>query len=102
VLLTPAYRSGAVVRFPITRATAATMRLVQESGEPVPAGARVHTPGGDTAVALDGLIFLTDAAGYNEASASWPGNRCRFSYQRPEGGDPMPDLGKVRCRAVEP
>ena len=101
--LTPAYRSGAVVRFPITRATAATMRLVQESGEPVPAGARVHAPGGETTtVALDGLIFLTDAAGDNEASASWPGHRCRFSFQRPEDGDPMPDLGEVRCRATNP
>ena len=100
--LTPAYRSGAVVRFPITRATAATMRLVQESGEPVPAGARVHAPGGEATVALDGLIFLTDAAGYNEASASWPGHRCRFSFQRPEDGDPMPDLGEVRCRATNP
>ena len=99
--LTPAYRSGAVVRFPITRATATTMRLVQESGEPVPAGARVHAPGGEATVALDGLIFLTDAAGYNEASASWPGHRCRFSFQRPEDGDPMPDLGEVRCRATD-
>jgi outer membrane usher protein len=102
VLLTPAFRSGAVVRFPITRATAATMRLVQESGEPVPPGAHVHAPGGETTVALDGLIFLTDAAGYNEAQASWPGNRCRFAFQRPEGGDPMPDLGEISCRATEP
>jgi outer membrane usher protein len=100
--LTPAYRSGAVVRFPITRASAATMRLVQDNGEPVPAGARVHAPGGDATVALDGLTFLTNAAGYNEASASWPGHRCRFSFQRPEDGDPMPDLGEVRCRATNP
>ena len=42
VMLTPAWRSGAVVEFPIIRATAATMRLVQEDGAPVPAGARVH------------------------------------------------------------
>jgi outer membrane usher protein len=100
--LTPAYRSGAVVRFPITRASAATMRLVQDNGEPVPAGARVHAPGGDATVALDGLTFLTDAAGYNEASASWPGHRCRFSFQRPQDGDPMPDLGEIQCRATDP
>jgi len=100
--LTPAYRSGAVVRFPITRASAATMRLVQDSGEPVPAGARVHAASEEAIVALDGLIYLTDAAGFNEASASWPGHRCRFSFQRPEDGDPMPDLGKVRCRASNP
>ena len=100
--LTPAYRSGAVVRFPIIRATAATMWLVQDNGEPVPAGARVHAPGGDATVALDGLVYLTDAAGYNEAEATWPGNRCRFSFQRPDDGDPAPDLGEVRCRAAAP
>jgi len=100
--LTPAYRSGAVVRFPIKRATAATMRLVQENGDPVPAGALVHTPGGDATVALDGLLYLTEAAGHNEASASWPGHRCIFAFQRLEDGDPMPDLGEVRCRATGP
>jgi len=100
--LTPAYRSGSVVRFPIKRATAATMRLVQENGDPVPAGAQVHTPGGDATVALDGLLYLTEAAGHNEASASWPGHRCIFAFQRLEDGDPMPDLGEIRCRATEP
>jgi outer membrane usher protein len=102
VYLTPAYRSGAVIRFPITRASAATMRLVQEDGEPVPAGAKVDAPGGEAIVAMGGLIFLTDATGYNEASASWPGHRCRFSFQRVEDGDPMPDLGEVACRATDP
>ncbi len=37
--VTPAYRSGALVRFPVERALAATMRVVQANGEPVPAGA---------------------------------------------------------------
>ena len=78
------------------------MRLIQENGEPVPAGALVHTPGGEGTVALDGLLYLTDAAGYNEASASWPGHRCVFVFERLEDGDPMPDLGEVRCRATEP
>ena len=36
--VTPAYRSGALVRFPVERAMAATMRVVQANGEPVPAG----------------------------------------------------------------
>ena len=102
VHLTPAYRSGAVVRFPIVRASAATMRLVQENGQPVPAGARVSAPAGDATVALDGLLYLTDAAGYNEASASWPGHRCRFSFQRTDDGDPVPDLGEIACRSVDP
>ena len=102
VMLTPAWRSGAVVEFPIIRATAATMRLVQEDGAPVPPGARVHAPGGETTVALDGLVYLTDARDYNDATARWPGHRCRFSFQRPNNGDPAPDLGRITCRAVTP
>ncbi len=100
--LTPAYRSGAVVRFPITRATAATMRLVQESGEPVPAGARVHAPGGEATVALDGLVFLTDAAGYNEASASWPGTPLPLFVPAPRGRRPdaRPRRGSVPCHGA--
>jgi outer membrane usher protein len=100
--VTPAYRSGAVVKFPIVRAAAATMRLVQENRAPVPPGAQVHAPGGDAKVALNGLVYLTDAAGYNEASARWSGHRCRFAFQRPDGDDPVPDLGDIVCRAVDP
>jgi outer membrane usher protein len=100
VRLTPAYRSGAVIRFPITRASAATLRLVQDDGRPVPAGARVHTPGEGATVALDGLVYLTDADDYEEATVSWPGHRCRFAFRRAESGDPIPDLGTVACRAL--
>ena len=102
VLLTPAYRSGAVVRFPIIRATAATMRLVQQNGAAVPAGAQVLAPGGEATVALDGLVYLTNAGGHNEAEATWPGHRCRFSFERPNDGDPSPDLGRVVCHAQAP
>ena len=102
VMLTPAWRSGTVVEFPIIRATAVTMRLVQEDGAPVPAGARVHASGGDTTVALNGLVYLTDARGYDAATASWPGHRCHFSFQRPDNGDPAPDLGQIACRGVTP
>lgn len=102
VLFTPAYRSGAVLAFPILRATAATMRLVQENGAAVPAGAQVRAPGGDATVALDGLVYLTKAGGYNEAEATWPGHRCRFAFERPSDGDPSPDLGSVVCQAETP
>ena len=40
--VTPAYRSGPVVRFPVTRASAATLRLVLPDGTPVPAGRQRH------------------------------------------------------------
>jgi outer membrane usher protein len=40
--VTPAYRSGLTLRFPVSRADAVTLRLVQTGGKPVPAGAEVR------------------------------------------------------------
>jgi outer membrane usher protein len=96
--VTPAYRSGPVVRFPVVRASAATLRLLLPDGTPVPAGARVTTRNEQVPVAMDGLVYLTAAAGRHEASAEWQGRRCLFSFDRPEGGDPQPDLGNIVCR----
>ena len=95
--VTPAYRSGPVVRFPVARANAATLRLVLPDGTPVPAGANVVTRGERVPVALDGLVYLTLAAGRQKAMAEWPGHRCTFTFERPETGDPQPDLGTLVC-----
>jgi len=97
--VTPAYRSGPVVSFPVVRASATTLRLVLPDGSPVPAGARVKTRNEQVPVAMDGLVYLTAAAGRQEASAEWQGQRCTFTFERPESSDPQPDLGKVTCRA---
>jgi len=67
--VTPAYRSGPVVQFPVTRASAATLRLVQPDGTPVPAGARVTTAREQVPVARNGLVYLTSAAGRQRAMA---------------------------------
>lgn len=97
MIVTPAWRSGPVVRFPIVRATAATLRLVQSDGTAVPAGATVRTPREQASVALAGLVYLTDAEGRQRASAEWNGHRCDFEFERPAQGGPQPDLGSIRC-----
>jgi outer membrane usher protein len=97
--VTPAYRSGPVLRFPIRRASAATLRLRLPDGTPVPPGARITTPNEQVPVAFDGLVFLTAAEGRQQATAEWAGERCSFSFERPMGDDPQPDLGDVTCRA---
>jgi outer membrane usher protein len=100
--ITPAWRSGPVVRFPVARASAATLRLVQPDGVPVPAGALVVTRHEQAPVALDGLVYLTAAEGRQSARAEWPGQRCVFDFARPEGAGPQPDLGTVTCRPGTP
>jgi outer membrane usher protein len=96
--VTPAYRSGPVVRFPVVRSSAATLRLVLPNGTPVPAGASVTTRAETVPVAMNGFVYLTSAAGKQEAAAEWHGQRCTFRFERPDDGDPQPDLGDVTCR----
>jgi len=98
--VTPAYRSGGLVQFPVKRALAATVRLVQANGQPVPSGARV-TLGGETfPVALNGLLYFTSGIERYDATARWHSGACAFAIDRPQGSDPVPDLGVVTCRAT--
>ena len=95
--VTPAWRSGPVVSFPVVRASAATLRLIQSDGRPVPAGATVTTEREQAPVALGGLVYLTEAAGRQQATAAWNGHRCSFDFERPANAGPQPNLGVVRC-----
>jgi outer membrane usher protein len=97
--ITPAYRSGALVRFPVTRASAATVRLVQRDGTPVPAGAtaRLNGAGTEFPIALDGLLYVEGLQGSMDAQVVWKAGQCRASLHRPTGVDPIPDLGTVPC-----
>ena len=97
----PAYRSGVLAAFPVTRSSPATMRLVLADGQPVPAGASVRTAQEVVPVGLQGLVFIGDAAGSQRAVVEWgAGQRCEFEFTRAEGSDPVPDLGTIACRAA--
>jgi outer membrane usher protein len=94
----PAYRSGALVRFPVERALAATMRVVQASGEPVPAGASAQLGDAQFPVALDGLLYVEGLRDTARIRVSWQGGQCSLEARRPAGNDPVPELGDVQCK----
>ena len=99
--ITPAYRSGALVEFPVTRARPATLRLLRSDGTAVPAGASVRTQQETVPVALEGLVYLNEAEGTQRAVAEWiGGHRCEFTFTRVDGTDPVPDLGTIGCREL--
>jgi outer membrane usher protein len=95
--VTPAYRSGTLVRFPVERAMAATMRLVQANGSPVPAGAEATFGAARFPVALDGLLYVEGLDGSASIRVTWADGTCNLDAIRPAGNDPVPDLGDVRC-----
>lgn len=98
IRVTPAYRSGTLVRFPVERAEAATLRLRTPDGRPVPAGAVALLAGNSFPVALDGLLYVEGLAGAARIAVEWDGGRCTVEARRPAGDDPVPDLGEKTCR----
>ncbi len=95
--VTPAYRSGGVVRFPVSRANAVTLRLIQPGGTPVPAGAEVRLDGNRYPVGMQGSMYLAGLAGPTRATATWRDGTCTFEVSRPAGKDPLPDVGAIAC-----
>ena len=97
ITVTPMYRSGALARFPIERVRAATLKLLLEDGQPVPVGAQVTIKGKQFPVALDGMLYVTEADHSFVVEARWPQGRCAFRLPPPPTNDPLPDLGTVTC-----
>jgi outer membrane usher protein len=97
--ITPGYRSGLIVRFPVERVRAGTFRLLDEAGRALPAGAVVQLQDKQFPVGQDGMTYVT---GYDHgmgATASWKGGQCHFRVPPPPDGDPLPDVGALTCHA---
>ena len=97
-ILAPPFRSGVVARFPVERVRGGTFRLVSDDGLPVPAGAQVKFMGKIFPVVTDGVVYVTGFDHGTGGDATWLRGHCRFRLEPPPPGDPLPDMGTVRCR----
>jgi outer membrane usher protein len=96
----PAYRSGVLVQFPVTRADGLTLTLVLPDFAPVPAGARITLGESSFPVGMEGRVQLNGVGGRATAIAEWHDGRCTFDLERPANGEPLPDLGTVTCQPL--
>jgi outer membrane usher protein len=98
----PYARSGIVVEFAVKPSRGALIKIMQDDGAPVPAGAQVRVEGQDGAfpVALDGDAYLTGLSARNRAVATWLDHECAFEFDYPATGDPQPRLGPFVCRRL--
>jgi outer membrane usher protein len=96
----PYAQSGVVVEFAVRPARGALVKIMQDDGAPVPAGAVVRVEGQDGAfpVALYGEAYLTGLSARNRAVATWLDHRCAFDFDYPATADPQPRLGPFVCR----
>ena len=99
IVLAPGYRTGVVARFPIERIKSATLTLVLANGKLVPVGAMVHYKGQVFPVVRGGVVYLTGLDHAQSAPATWDDQLCTFRIPVPASHEPVPDLGKLVCRA---
>lgn len=100
----PYFRSGFLLNFPVRRSRGATMTIVLDNGQPLPAGAVVQIVGQDEKfpVALKGNVYITGLAPDNRLRVIWRGQSCELEVSFPETEDPLPDLGTFTCHGVSP
>jgi outer membrane usher protein len=98
LVVRPPWRSGVVARFPLQRVRGAIFRLVTPAGEALPPGASVHYQQAKFAVALDGMVYITNFEGGLSGEARWARHRCTFRLPSRPLDDPLPDLGSITCR----
>ncbi|MGH9205258.1 MAG: fimbria/pilus outer membrane usher protein, partial [Acidimicrobiales bacterium] len=100
----PRYRSGTVVKFPVTSSRGATFTIKLPNGQPLPAGAMVRIAGREQSfpVGLNGEVYLTGLEAHNLVEASWDQQSCRVSISMPASSDPLPDLGAFICKLTTP
>ena len=100
--VTPAFRSGLVVNFPVTTPSFAMLRAVLPSGEALPEGAIVYLSGKNESsiVGLNGAIYLSGPEGAGEVTVEWAGQRCSFDVALPSPTQALPRLGEFVCGAV--
>jgi outer membrane usher protein len=96
----PQDRSGVVVKFPIKISHGALLRLVDETGIPLPLGstAKLRATGAVVPIGYEGEAYLENLSPHNEINVERPnGRRCSVAFNyRPVPGD-IPTIGPLRC-----
>lgn len=96
----PSWRSAVKVDFPVRSGRAALVKIHQENGEPVPAGALVRIKGekDEAFVGRRGEAFITGLQPANELQVRWREGACALRLELPSANDEVLRLGPVTCR----
>ncbi|MCA8254883.1 fimbria/pilus outer membrane usher protein [Burkholderia sp. AU31624] len=99
----PQAQSGVFTHFGVSRYRAASVILHDDTGRPLPAGARVHhaESGADTIVGYDGLTFIDGLQDDNHLAIDYGTQHCvaAFAFTAPGNGT-LPTIGPLTCRTT--
>jgi len=103
--LRPQDRSGVVVKFPIKLSNSALLRIVDQTGKPIPLGstATLKATGVTVPVGYDGNAYLEGLSTHNQLSIQLEdGRSCAVAFEyRPKPGD-LPLIGPLTCKEETP
>jgi outer membrane usher protein len=96
----PQDRSGVIIKFPVRFSHGALVRLVDETGKPLPEGsaATLAATRGIYPIGYDGQAYIEDLSPSNKLIVEYPsGKHCMVGFDyRPVSGD-IPMIGPLRC-----
>ncbi|WP_194755974.1 fimbria/pilus outer membrane usher protein [Aliidiomarina indica] len=100
----PYYRSGVVIKFPVSQSLNATMSVITTNGDFVPVSAQAtnEKSGEITIIGYDGLLYLVGLAAENTIAIEWKKDsmlyQCTLTFKLPNEPDILHDLGRMVCR----
>jgi outer membrane usher protein len=104
-IVRPQDRSGVIVRFPIHFSHSALLKLVDQTGVPIPLGSTVTlgATGSIVPIGYDGEAYVEDLSPHNKLSIELAdGKHCSAAFDyKPAPGD-IPTIGPLRCQEVAP
>ena len=100
----PAWRSGVLIKFPVRRAMAATLTVLDEQGTVLPPSSMASIAGQSSSFPLGrgGLLYLTGLQPENSVTVEGRGKRCRFHFAYQPVAGSVPELGTFTCLSLPP
>lgn len=96
----PYGRTGTVVSFNVDVERGALIRLVDESGRPLPDGVDVSLAGRTEhyTITSDGEVYVPALGARQTAVVNWSGGHCSVEVRLPDNQDPQPFIDNLVCR----
>lgn len=96
--VTPGRRAGVLLQFKARKTYGALIRVLQENGEPVPAGASISIATETFPVAANGEAWVTGLETETDADVVWLDQRCKLRIPVPDATIARPRIGPLTCK----